>query len=257
MSTPDQRQRLHIRDQDMRRCWIKPPPHAHMSVSELVLRHAVNRRSRSYRRMRPSPCRKMISPQHSWMHPDEPHQTNPALQRAFATRHKTCRKWPMPFVRLTAMQTEVHLWRDKARRILVNYASRDIKRGVARVFVASPTGMSSRSPVFTSPSAASIAAETLHKPGVKLPPARCRWRAAVVLAVAGSSKVGAGLHRAIPMPASASVLPVKRWAWPPSLLMPNPPSSQLLSAFRFHSSPVQPSRWMPRYLWEWSKTRPR
>ena len=84
MSTLTKDTRLHIRcDQDMRRLLDKAAAYAHMSVSEFVLRHAVEQ-AQSVVQAHEAITLSQDDFAAFLDALDTPHQANPALQRAFA-----------------------------------------------------------------------------------------------------------------------------------------------------------------------------
>lgn len=88
MTTLTKDTRLHIRcDQDMRRLLDKAAAYAHMSVSEFVLRHAVEQ-AQSVVQAHEAITLSQDDFAAFLDALDRPHQANPALQRAFARHAK-------------------------------------------------------------------------------------------------------------------------------------------------------------------------
>ena len=88
MTTLTKDTRLHIRcDQDMRRLLDKAAAYAHMSVSEFVLRHAVEQ-AQSVVKAHEAITLSQDDFAAFLDALDRPHQANPALQRAFARHAK-------------------------------------------------------------------------------------------------------------------------------------------------------------------------
>ena len=88
MTTLAKDTRLHIRcDQDMRRLLDKAAAYAHMSVSEFVLRHAVEQ-AQSVVQAHEAITLSQDDFAAFLDALDTPHQANPALQRAFARHAK-------------------------------------------------------------------------------------------------------------------------------------------------------------------------
>jgi len=140
--------RLHIRcDQEMRRLLDKAAAYSHLSVSEFVLRNAVEQAQSV-----------VLAHEAITLSQDDfaafldaldtPAQANPALQRALDSD----------------AQTAGFDCGEKALdEYLQRYARQDIKHGVARVFVASPAEQSQVGAGFCTLRAASIAAEMLPR----------------------------------------------------------------------------------------------